>query len=79
MQYDFTEDWYGWKVRGNYLVSPDRQYITRERLEGLLWRDAMELRRASYQSRRKAEKRQQLVRVVVVDLAEVRHGGRFAG
>lgn len=79
MQYDFTEDWYGWKVRGNYLVSPDRQHITRERLEGLLWRDAMELRRAGYQSRRKAEKRQKLVRVVVVDLAEVRHGGRIAG
>ncbi|MEG3191611.1 hypothetical protein [Lysobacter sp. D1-1-M9] len=78
---DFDDDWYGWKLRGRELVSPDRQRISRTRLEGLLWRDAMELRLAGYASRRKAEAakvaagRRQLVKVVVVELGEYRRHG----
>jgi hypothetical protein len=72
---DFTEDWYGWRLRGRHLVSPDGQRITRRRLEGLLWRDEKELRLAGFASRRKAEAerpRRQLVKVIVVELAQIR-------
>lgn len=79
MQYDFTEDWHGWRLRGNFLVSPDRQHITRQRLDGLLWRDAQQLRLAGLRSRREAMKPKQLVRVVIVELDTVRHGGKLAG
>ncbi|KGM56251.1 hypothetical protein N800_08570 [Lysobacter daejeonensis GH1-9] len=79
MQYDFTEDWHGWKLRGGFLVSPDRQHLTRERLEGLLWRDAQELRLAGLRSRREAMKPRQMVRVVVVELDEIRQRGKLAG
>jgi hypothetical protein len=79
MHYDFTEDWHGWKLRGGFLVSPDRQHLTRERLEGLLWRDAQELRLAGLRSRREAMKPRQLVKVVVIDLAELRDGRPRAG
>jgi len=54
--------------------------MTVERLRGLMWRDKMELRRAGFVSRRKAQEARaasgrQLVKVVVVGLAEVRHRG----
>jgi hypothetical protein len=58
--------------------------MTIERLRGLMWRDKMELRLKGYASRRAAEEarqagsRQQLVKVVVVELAEVRCGGTAA-
>lgn len=45
----------GWRIAGNYLVSPDGDRMTPERLKGLVWRDSMELRLAGYASRRKAE------------------------
>ena len=45
----------GWRIAGNYLVAPDGQRITRGRLEGIMWRDAQELRLAGFVSRRKAE------------------------
>jgi len=79
---DLTGDWYGWRLRGRHFVSPDGQRITQERLHGLLWRDAMELRRAGYASRRKAETgstRRQIVKVIVVDLAHFQLHGSFAG
>lgn len=77
---DFDEDWLGWRLRGRYLVSPDGQRITRERLVGLLFRDELELRRAGFASRRCAEQNRghTLVKVVVVELAEVRCNGRLA-
>lgn len=81
MNHDFTGNWHGWRIRGNYLVSPDGQRMTRERLDGLLFRDELELRRAGYASRRKAEtgsgakQYKQLVKVVVVDLSEYRRNG----
>lgn len=70
---DLTEDWYGWRQRGRYLVSDEGQRITVERLRGLLWREQMDLRRQGFASRRKAEQRRRSaafpVKVVVVDLA----------
>ena len=80
MHHDFTEDWYGWRLRGGYLVAPDGQRMTRTRLEGLMFRDKLELRRAGYASRRTAEAgrvasgHQRLVKVVVVTLDEYRRG-----
>ena len=79
---DLSDDWQGWRVRGRELVSPERERITPERLRGLLWRDAMELRLAGFASRRQAEAnraKRQRVRVVVVPLSEVAVAGRVAG
>jgi len=81
MNLDFEDEWYGWRLRGRHLVSEDGQRMTVERLRGLMWRDKMELRLKGYASRRAAEEaqksasRRQLVKVVVVQLAEVRHRG----
>ncbi|MFC3329754.1 DUF3653 domain-containing protein [Xanthomonas fragariae] len=76
----------GWRVAGNYLVSPDGDRMTPERLKGLVWRDQMELRLAGFATRRKAEAakkrfRQQTVKVVVVNLSSWRdrHFGTIAG
>ena len=55
MNYDFEDEWSGWKLRGRQMVSDDGQRMTIERLRGLMWRDKMELRLAGYASRRKAE------------------------
>lgn len=85
IQTDIPERWHGWSfsASGRHLVSPDRQKITPERLAGLLWRDAMELRRAGLKSRREAEKpvRRGPVKVVIVDLADwhARNVGSRAG
>lgn len=82
---DFDGEWYGWRLRGRHLVSPTGQRITRQRLEGLLWRDELELRRAGYASRRAAEANrqspqyEQRVRVVIVPLADVLIQGQRAG
>lgn len=80
--HDFTEDWYGWRLRGRHLVSPDGERLTQERLSGLLWRDGMELRLAGYASRRAAEKarsKRQMIKVVIVELGTLRHHGTSAG
>lgn len=74
----------GWRIAGNYLVSPHGDRMTPERLRGLTWRDQMELRLAGYASRRKAEAGQRgrqygpKVKVIVVDLDDWRdrHFGR---
>lgn len=82
---DVPSTWVGWSfsANGRHLVSPDRDRITPERLAGILWRDAMELRRAGLRSRREAEKPvlRGRVKVVVVDLADwhARHFGSRAG
>lgn len=80
--FDFEGDWYGWRLRGSWLVTPDGQRITRERLNGLLWRDSMELRLAGFSTRRRAEankRDRQRVKVVVVELADVVVNGQRAG
>lgn len=74
---DLTGPWQGWRVRGRDLVAPDGQRVSTQRLEGLLWRDAMELRLAGYTSRKKAEgerRKAQPVKVVVVQLGEYLEG-----
>jgi hypothetical protein len=81
-RFDFTGDWYGYRLRDHWLVAPDGQRISRTRLEGVLWRDAMELRLAGFSSRRRAEadrRSKQAVKVVTVQLADVRIDGRAAG
>jgi len=81
MNLDFEDEWYGWRLRGRHLVSDDGQRMSVERLRGLMWRDKMELRLKGYASRRAAEEARksascwQLVKVVVVQLADVRHRG----
>lgn len=72
---DFVGKWNGWKLRDRDLVSPDGQRISPRRLEGLLWRDAMELRLAGFASRKQAESAKQVVRVVVVRLQDYRQHG----
>lgn len=77
---DLDGEWYGWRLRGRHLVSEDGQRMTLERMRGLMWRDKMELRRAGFASRRAAEEARraagrQLVKVVVVELAEFRLRG----
>lgn len=77
--------WAGWYFSdsGRHLISPERHRITPERLQGILWRDSMELRRAGLRSRREAEKQvlRGRVKVVVVDLADwhAKHFGTRAG
>lgn len=78
MHIDLEEDWYGWRLRGRHLVSPDGDRLTPERLKGIVWRESMELRRAGFASRRKADagrKDGQLVKVVVIALGEYRLRG----
>jgi hypothetical protein len=77
---DLVGQWYGWKLRGRHLVTPAGDRLTPERLAGLVWRDAAELRLAGFTSRRKAEaaKRSPKVRVVVVDLQDYRERGLAA-
>lgn len=72
---DLVGKWNGWRLRDRDLVSPSGQRISPQRLEGLLWRDAMELRLAGFASRRQAEAAKQVVRVVVVRLQDYRQHG----
>lgn len=78
---DLPGDWIGWRLRGRHLVSPDGERLTPERLSGLLWRDQLELRRAGYASRRRAEAARcarQRVKVVIVELDALRCRGSAA-
>ena len=63
---DLRADWLGWKQRGRYLVAPDGQRISPERMRGIMWR---------------LEVSQGPVKVVVVELADwhARHFGSRAG
>lgn len=72
MHLDLTGEWYGYRLRGHYLISPDGDRMTPERLRGLLWRDHLELRRAGFASRQKAENagQQSMVTVVRIDQAD---------
>lgn len=77
---DLVGEWQGYKVRGKDLVSPTGQRIPRRRLEGLLWRESMELRLAGFASRKQAEadrKRNQSVKVVIVPLAQFLDGRKI--
>ena len=78
--YELANEWTGFRLRGNELVAPDGQRISKRRLEGLLWRDKQELRLAGFASRRKAEadrKANQMVKVVVVPLSQFLDGRKI--
>ena len=80
-QIDLAGPWEGWRLRGRDLVAPHGQRIPARRLEGLLWRDEMELRRAGFASRKKAESgrhKSQLVKIVVVQLGDYLEGCKNA-
>jgi hypothetical protein len=81
---DTPPEWRGFQFRGRFLIGPDGDRITPDRLRGLLWRDKMELQQASYASRRRAELDRAMagripkVKVIVVDLAHYRLHGTYA-
>jgi hypothetical protein len=79
---ELRADWLGWKQRGRYLVSPDGQRISPERIRGIMWRMEAEARRDNARARNaKAKVSQGCVKVVVVDLADwqAHHFGSRAG
>lgn len=45
--------WAGWRMAGRYLVAPDRTRITPERLRGLMFREAAELRIAARRDKKR--------------------------
>lgn len=72
-------DWAGFRMAGRELVAPDGQRISVQRMKGLLWRDSMELRRAGFASRQRAERGTGAkIKVVVVDLQDYRENGLTA-
>lgn len=78
-------EWHGWQIRGNYLVTPTGEKIHQRRVAGMAFREALELRRAGYASRRAAEAGKRgrqygpRIKVVVVDLQDYRENGLAAG
>ena len=78
-------EWDGWTIKGNYLVTPTGEKIHRRRVEGMAFREHLELRRAGYASRRAAEAAKRgrqygaKVKVVIVDLHEYLANGLAAG
>lgn len=79
---DLRADWLGWKQRGRYLVVPDGQRISPERMRGIMWRLDAEARRDAARARNAKRKVSQgSVKVVIVDLADwqARHFGSRAG
>lgn len=68
--------WAGWRFAGRDLVAPDGARISAERLRGLLFRQELEQQRDRARAKRKSKN--QIVRVVVVDLATYRVNGADA-
>lgn len=66
--------WSGWRMAGRELVSPDGQRFTTERLRGLAFRLDAEARleRARARNAKRKAVRQELVKVVVVELDDWR-------
>lgn len=60
--------WTGWRMAGRELVSPDGDRISAERMRGLLWREALDKRRAgSVQRKRRVGRLVTVVRIDQVD------------
>lgn len=72
--------WKGWRLAGNYLVTPDGTRMLPGRVIGLAWRQDAEARRDRARAANEARKNEgQMVRVVVVTLAELSgHANRYA-
>ena len=43
-QLDLPGEWYGWRLRGRLLISPHGDKLTRTRLEGIVWSEALRVR-----------------------------------
>ncbi|HVK51885.1 MAG TPA: DUF3653 domain-containing protein [Pseudoxanthomonas sp.] len=78
MHLDLDGEWYGWKQRGRYLVSPEGDKLTLERMKGIVWRLEMEANVAKARNARKQKNEIQRGqhKVVIVDLADW-HSERF--
>lgn len=79
---DLTGPWQGWRFRGRDLISPSGLRLTPERLLGLAWRQHNEARLFQVRSRNaaaKAARNRQQIKVVVIELAELRVNGLAAG
>lgn len=71
-------NWHGWYIAGRYLVTPDGRKISAEILEHLVAMHEIRLHferaglraEAAAARSRSAQRRQQLVRVIVVDLGD---------
>lgn len=74
---DLGGPWAGWRTAGRDLVSPEGERISPERLRGLLWRQEAE-ERISKARGVAMSRSEQLIRVVVVSLAEWRRDGSCA-
>lgn len=75
-------EWSGWRLAGRELVSPTGVRISQQRMHGMIWRAENADLRDSLRKRNAARKvRQQMVKVVVVNLSDYRdrHLGRIAG
>ena len=73
-----TKEWAGWKLAGRDLVAPDGTRINPERLRGLAWRHASELRRDNARARNLQRKagQQAVVTVLRINQADW-HRERF--
>ena len=70
---DLGGPWAGWRLAGRDLVTPDGLRIPPERVRGLGWRQDAEVRRDRARAANEARhNHRQMVRVVVVTLAEFR-------
>lgn len=77
---ELSGPWAGWRLAGRDLVAPSGERFPEQRLRGLLWRqDAEDIRDSA--RKRRAARRRQPVKVVVVDLADwhARNVGSRAG
>lgn len=73
--------WSGWRMAGRDLVAPDGTRFNPERLRGLAWHQDASNRLNAAVARTARRKTSQVVRVVVVDLADWQqsHFGSRAG
>lgn len=70
---DLPADWAGWRLRGRWLISPEGDRMTPERLRGLMFRECLEQRQ-----RKAARKGQQEAKVVALAPAK-KKGPKRAG
>ena len=79
----FGGDWYGWRMAGKDLVSPEGTRISPTRMKGIVWRIESEARLAQAAARNTARKavRQADVKVLIVPNEDWhrRHFGTSAG
>lgn len=73
-----TGPWAGWRLAGRDLVSPHGDRLNAQRVLGLAWREHSEQRLAKLRNAKRPKN--QMVKVVVIQLSELRDRfGRAAG